>query len=416
MVDRSRLQAVLGSPELVRLLDALQKRIELGRPLNGALTLAGTTLAERAAVDTVLGRKSTQGASLRIDLDFLTDTLRDAGLCSDLREAVEALRGPLTDYRALEGERTAQWAEVWRSATADFAFRPELRPWLAKLASLGLLRRLSGDSPAAGAALLRDIATMAAQLPASAEPLAAFAARWFGDAHALDPGSPRANLAVHAAARIGGIPSRDDAEGRRAAWASVGIMSDELSLPVLVFNLRAKGETALARLLRNARAETEPLHVSLRLLLRSPLDSDSGLTGQEVFVCENPTIVALAANRLGPRCAALVCTNGQFATPSLVLLRQLRAAGARLRYHGDFDPPGVAIARRVFRESGAAAWRYSATDYVSAPKGVKFTGQVGETPWSPSLATEMARVGRAVHEEALFAELALDLALHGDLG
>ncbi len=41
------------------------------------------------------------------------------------------------------------------------------------------------------------------------------------------------------------------------------------------------------------------------------------------------------------------------ATPSLVLVRQLRAAGARLRVHADFDPAGLHIARRVMEEGGA---------------------------------------------------------------
>jgi hypothetical protein len=44
------------------------------------------------------------------------------------------------------------------------------------------------------------------------------------------------------------------------------------------------------------------------------------------------------------------------------------------------------------------------------PKGKKFSGQIGETPWSPPLAAEMECTGRVVHEEAVFAALAGDLA------
>jgi hypothetical protein len=47
-----------------------------------------------------------------------------------------------------------------------------------------------------------------------------------------------------------------------------------------------------------------------------------------VFVCENPNIAAIAADRLG-------------------------AAGARLLYHGDFDWAGLVIANFVMREFGA---------------------------------------------------------------
>jgi len=409
-VDVVRLRHTLGVPELRRLLDALQRRIELGRPLAGGLTLDHASSPERAAIDTLLGRNPSRGASLHVDLDELARTLAEAGICETLDAAVHALRGPLVDQRALAAERELIWRAVWNTATAGFAAHPTLLPWLGKLARTGVVRRLCNDDADTGAALLRNVSRVAAALPVAAEPLAAFAARLFGNAHALDPGTPGATLAVRAAARIGGVEFQDDAEGRRAAWAAVGIMCDELSTPALVFNLPASEETPPGRLLRAAREAVEPVHLSLRLLLHWPLARDAVLAGQDVFVCENPTIVTLAADRLGARCAPLICANGQFATPLLVLLRQLRAAGARLHYHGDFDPAGIAIARRVIKESNARPWRFGAAEYVAAPKGEKFTGQPPSTPWDEPLCDAMRRDGRAVHEEALFADLAPDLA------
>ena len=105
-------------------------------------------------------------------------------------------------------------------------------------------------------------------LPVRAEPLAGFAARLFGDAHALDAGTARATLAVRAATRLAGVPFEDDAEGRRSAWASVGIYLDELSTPALLLNLPANSDSPLARLLRTASLAGEPLHLSLRWLMR----------------------------------------------------------------------------------------------------------------------------------------------------
>lgn len=408
-IDRTRLDATLGLPELSRLLDALERRIELGRPLTGSLALASVSAAERAAIDALFGRKSTRGATLRVDLEELGHTLREAGICCDLFTAVNALRGTVVDRRALAGQRAAAWADVWRDALAEFVSQPALGPWLTKLDRLGLVRRLSGNDPVTGAALLRDLARIVHALPGQAEPLAAFAARLLGDAHALDPGTPRATLAVRAAARLGGVFFENHAEGRRAAWASVGIMCDELSTPVLVLNLPVSAETPLGNLLRSAAVVGEPVHLSLRLLLRHSLAGDRALHDRNVLVCENPTVVALAASRLGPNCAPLVCVNGQFATPALVLLRQLRTAGARLAYHGDFDPPGLAIARRVMAESGARAWRFGLADYTAATKGVTFSGAVGPTPWDPALREAMRESRRTVHEEAVFDQLMQDM-------
>ncbi len=409
-VDAPRLRTTLGVSELTRLVDALQRRIELGRPLVGGLTLSEASPEERAAIDTLLGRKSTRGSSLQIQLDELAHALREAGICDDLQSAVFALRGPIVDRHTRAAEREAAWTAVWQEMEKSFGAKPMLRPWLAKLAGTGVVRRLCDDDPEVGAQVLRDVSRVVSSLPAAAEPLAAFAARLFGNAHALDPGIPRATLAVRAAARVSGILFQDDAEGRRAAWGSVGVMCDELSTPALVFNFSSSADTPLTRILQIGRESVEPVHLSLRLLLHWPLDRDPSLAGKEIFICENPTIVTLAADRLGSRCAPLICANGQFATPLLVLLRQLRAAGARLYYHGDFDPAGLAIARRVMAESGARPWRFGAADYAAAPKGETFAGQPGATPWDESLRALLHDDGRAVHEEAVFDSLAEDLS------
>ncbi len=407
--DLPRLQRTLGSPDLSRLVDALKKRVELGRPLTGRLTLANVSPAERQAVDDLIGRPAAPGNSLLVSLDELAQILSESGICADLRGAMEALRGPLVDRLAVRLASQQAWDAVWAQAREALP-HASLTPWIAELAASGLLRRLSGGNPKVATSLVEDLARVAKVLPVQARPLAAFAADLFGDAHGLDPGSARATLAIRAAARIGGTPFIDDAEGRRSAWAAAGVMGDELSSPALVFNLPADGDTPLGRRLRQARADREPVHLSLRLLMRHPLSHDPVLAGCDVYACENPTIVALAANTLGERCAPLICVNGQFATPSLILLRQLRDAGARVRYHGDFDPAGVAIARRVMLEGGAVPWRFGAEDYRSAVKGIRSPGKPGSTPWDPALQTVMESVKRVVHEEVVASHLLDDLA------
>lgn len=407
--DLVRLRATLGAPALARVLETLRKRIEQGKPLTGRLTLENATPIERENVDALLGRKSSRGNSLALELELLEKTFREAGVCENLLKGVESLCGPVPNKRAAADAHDAEWVQLWSNARHAMQGVSSMLPWLADLEATGLLKRLCAGQVAEAEGLLRDMTRLAGALPVKGEPLPAFAARLFGDSHALDPGTPRSTLAVRAAAKIGAISFEDDAEGRRAAWASVGVMSDELSAPVLVFMLSLHDASPLGRLLRTATEAAEPHHLSARLLLKYPISNDASLAGRPIFICENPTVVAMAADRLGRRCAPLLCVNGQFATPSLILLRQLRKAGAILHYHGDFDPGGMHIARRVFTEADAKPWRYSANDYHLAPKGILFTGDPGPTPWSPELAAAMRADGHLVHEESVFESLACDL-------
>ena len=97
------------------------------------------------------------------------------------------------------------------------------------------------------------------------------------------------------------------------------------------------------------------------------------------------------------------------------LLDALITASNPVRYHGDFDWPGVAIASRIIA-AGATAWRMSASDYQNAvarldrDHAVILTGKPEPTPWDPPLASAMSAHGLAVHEESVIDELVADLS------
>ncbi len=413
MPDHARLTRLFTGPDLAPLLLRLRQRLERGHPLTGTIALTGLSPSQGEAVRALLGRapSASDAGALTVPLDVLSARLVAANLCTSLPTAVEYLTGRITNTPAAREDRDAAWATVFTAAPAALRAPPHAA-WLDELRANGALKRLAQSSPVAARELLARLARVVAALPAGGTPLAAFAAVTLGNAHALDPGTPLATLAVRAAARLGRIPiEKENAESRRDAWASVGVMCDELSAPVLVLNFPAAADSPLGRLLRSAAADAEPLHVSLRLLLRHPLDRDTALAGREIFVCENPSVVALAAAQLGRRCAPLLCLNGQFATPALILLRQLRAAGARLSVHADFDPAGFHIVRRAMAEGGARPWRFGAADYLAAPPGESLPfGGLPATPWDPALSSAMNTARHAVHEEAVFAALAADLA------
>lgn len=131
------------------------------------------------------------------------------------------------------------------------------------------------------------------------------------------------------------------AERLREVWARAGVSVSELVRPVLFLNLPMPVGG------RHAWITGEPDYLSLRQLLRHP--PPWSVADRRIHVCENPDIVAIAADRLGASCAPLVCTDGMPAAAQRILLDQLAAAGARLCYHGDYDWPGIGIGNFVMR-------------------------------------------------------------------
>jgi Protein of unknown function N-terminus (DUF3323) len=67
--------------------------------------------------------------------------------------------------------------------------------------------------------------------------LANLAVECADDSHALDRGQPLATLCLRAIAALQGIDGRRSADARRRVWAAIGVIVDDLSAPVLVFNL-----------------------------------------------------------------------------------------------------------------------------------------------------------------------------------
>jgi uncharacterized protein (TIGR02679 family) len=178
---------------------------------------------------------------------------------------------------------------------------------------------------------------------------------------------------------------------------------NELALPALCLNLLGLSSDL-------AHPPGEPVHLSLRRLLRRPPAWE--VASREVFVCENPNVVAIAADRLGPACAPLICTDGMPCAAQQTLLAQLAAAGARLRYHGDFDWAGLVIGNFVMREFGAEPWRFGTADYLaaSAEHGIALRdGKPAIAQWDHGLAAAMAARGAVVHEEGVVEVLIMDL-------
>jgi uncharacterized protein (TIGR02679 family) len=105
----------------------------------------------------------------------------------------------------------------------------------------------------------------------------------------------------------------------------------------------------------------------------------------------------------------VICTSGNPAAAGSLLLDRLT-----VRYHGDFDWPGIAIARRIIMRGGTP-WRLGHDDYLEAATRLPvdhrlaLAGRVEATPWDERLQAVMIATDVAVHEEAIVDLLLTDL-------
>ena len=396
MADLERLQRLLGGAQWERLRRRLRARYEHGVE-DGVLTLGKLTPFERAALCGLLGRRPGEGSSLRFRIEDLDIALRNGGLADSLRDALHLLDGPIINRSEQRADALARWERV-----AALDLEPRLAALLAEARAIGMLKRVAGGDSTVATRLCQAASRVLARLPAPGQARSQLAADVLGDAHGLDPGRPVARLVLSALRRrAADDEDADSDETVRETWAAAGVMVNELARPALFLNLPG----ALA-------AAGEPAYLSLRALLRSPPAWE--LQGSPVFVCENANLVAIAADALGAQCAPLVCTDGMPAAAQRALLHQLTEAGAMLRYHGDFDWPGIAIGNFVMRQFGATPWRFGASDYATAATGISDGRPAGDgavvADWDAALSAAMATAGWAIDEEAVAAELLRDLS------
>lgn len=400
-----RLQRLLGGSELLPLRQRLRRHFERRDDGIAAEVLQLTQLEaiEHAALAALTGRPARPSRSTRVDIAAIDAALRAAGVAESLRAALEALDGPITSRTAARAAQAAAWA----TATQASPWHPLLQTWVQTLPAGALLKRLSKQDATAAAALLARADAVLQRLPARGLARAQLAAEVLGSSHALDAGQPVATVVLAVWRGLDSTfadESDGDAERSRDIWARAGVLVNELARPALMLNLPGYG------------AAGEPAYSSLRQLLRTPPAWAVG--GQDVFVCENPNLLAIAADRLGAHCAPLVCTDGMPAAAQRTLLKQLMRSGACLRCHGDFDWPGVRIANHVLREFSATRWRMDTSDYEAAAtqkagfEPHPLAGSEAQAAWDARLSAAMRRHGVAIAEESVADALMGDLSRH----
>jgi uncharacterized protein (TIGR02679 family) len=383
-----RLARLLGGAELSNLRARLRRRYEFG-PADGKLQsiqIGKLNQTERAALASLVGRKGGVATSITIDVAEVDRTLSDAGIAPSLRAALERLDGPIV-HRETELSRIRdRWASVLAGCS-----HTDLIAYLSSPLNFGVLKRVSGNRPDSAYVICIQTEGILGRLPAAGIPRSQIAAELLGDAHGLDSARAVATLTLAALRSRSSTDTGDD----RDTWAAVGILVNELARPAMFMNVPCSGLTV---------SLGEPQYASLRLLARRP--PNWAVAGRNILVCENPNLVAILADRLGTACPPVVCVDGHLGAAQRTILKQLKASGADLRYHGDYDWPGIVIANNVIARYGAIPWHFSAADYAAAAESAPelaapLSGRSVIASWDADLTATMTKAGIKIEEEAI---------------
>jgi uncharacterized protein (TIGR02679 family) len=402
------LRGYLLTPSLQPLWSGLRERLErTGHAIRGTISVPlDDDGADR--LSGLLGRPLPVGEA-RIQLADLDTSLRSSVAGRGLVAVVAELTGGPLQNRPAERDaarvgRQRLWAHLDLLLTEHHLAGQEWVPqWTEWCRRGGLLIRL----PAAEAITTVSIAVqvLARVLDDSHPPigLAELASEITGDAHGLDGGVPAALVLRALAIALDVAPAASAAE-RRILWQRVGVGTDEVSGTVITWALRPPGRDRWSVMMRERADLGLVTHLTVHELQRA-----AGLTrpGEIIHACENPQVLQrLAAAGVEHPVA---CMSGNPAAAGMTLL-----ARTVVLYHGDFDWPGIAIARRVF-DRGARPWRFGRIDYVDAVDRLRTDNRLGlsgrpqVTPWDEGLSAAMTAADVAVHEELTVDVLLSDL-------
>jgi uncharacterized protein (TIGR02679 family) len=403
------LRGYLLVPSLKPLWLTLRDRLERnGNAVRGAVTVQlDDDGADR--LSGLLGRAVSSG-SARLGLAELDAKLRSSAAGRGLPAVVADLTG--APLRSLPAERDAARAgrqELWaylHQLLGDHGLADEdwVVPWAEWLRRSGLLTRLPAARATAVLAITVQVLARVLDDTRPSAGLAELASEVAGDAHGLDDGSPAAALTLRALAFALQVAPAASAAERRQLWQRVGVATDEISGTVITLGLRPPGCDRWSAMMRERADLGLITHLTVHELRRS-----AQLTGpgQIIHACENPQVLQRLAVAGIDR--PIACFSGNPASAGMILLMR-----TVVHYHGDFDWPGIGIARRTF-DRGARPWRFKRDDYLEgierlpAENRLGLSGRAEATPWDEALRPAMMAADVAVHEEAVVDVLLADL-------
>jgi len=219
-----------------------------------------------------------------------------------------------------------------------------------RLHGLGWITRLLNQHNPAD--LLGQALQVLAQLPPPGQRI---------DRRLLVPGNPHALDTGALPALVLALTGPPGSSGR-ASWARLGVDCDDLIGGLIMTGTSPQGWHIPA----GATFTLPPRELS-PITWKPPTAA-----GEWVFVTENPSVLAAAANRHmhGPgegTAPRVICTAGTPSQLECEAIAQLAHVGWRLAVRADFDQAGLAHMRAILAVAPQAVpWRMSAADYLQA--------------------------------------------------
>ena len=414
-----RLLSYLSAASLTGFWAAIRKRLE-----SNSLSATGSVTVELDSdgaerLDGLLPG-SVRAGHARVKLDVLDAALRRSAPQANLAAVTAAVTGsPLTDRRQAREDRAASAAELMSALEQAAAVFPPLHAQafvesvrlsglLTKAGQAGAMAAIAGLTLGWGEltrALVFDAPDVGSNPVFGLGELATLAT---GTAHGFDEGRLPGRLMVRALAVTFAEPLPAPGQDTRRLWERAGVATDDVSGTAMTWGLRPPGDSRWATMMRERAELGLVTHLTVQEL-RTVGDATFAEPDSVVFACENPQILSAAARAAVG--APLVCLSGQGSAAGWQVLRSLIRGGVTVRYHGDFDWPGILIAGRVLA-AGGVPWRMGADDYAAAAAASLYEPLEGArrpTPWDEQLFRVMEQTNAAVHEEAVVELLLGDL-------
>lgn len=367
----------------------------------------------RTAIGELYGRPL-WGQGTRLSVAKLDAALRDGAAGRGLSEVLEIVHGHAVGAAQPTPEPTGE-DMITRALTehglTDQSWAPTWTDWVHRFGRVATdeLPELARQA----ASVLSTLNLDPQRTPTFWRSRAAVAQNDAGGPHRLDHGQPLPRLVLRAAAIAHGISPPGSESEHRFLWERCGVVDNELETSVLCWALPVLGEDSWQRVLRTRTELGLPAHLTHADLRVAPQRLVA--EGTEIVICENSRVLETVLGQgLG---TPMICTSGSPNTVTVELLHRLSGDGARLRYHGDFDWPGLSIAAKILRFPNAEPLRMSTVDYreavdFAAAHRIDLPVLVGDrvdAPWDTGLADLMGTVGKSVSEEIVLPQLLSEL-------